>query len=86
MPELSRFLGIVVSMNYDDHAPPHFHVRYAGREASIAIRPLQVLGPGVPPRVLGLVLEWAALHQKELLVDWDLAERKLPLRRIKPLE
>lgn len=25
MPEICRFLGIVISMLYDDHAPPHFH-------------------------------------------------------------
>ena len=35
MPELSRFLGIVISMHYDDHAPPHFHVCYAGRKATL---------------------------------------------------
>jgi hypothetical protein len=28
MPELSRFLGIVIFMNYRDHQPPHFHARY----------------------------------------------------------
>ena len=26
----------------------------------------------LPPRVLGQVFEWAALHQGELLADWDL--------------
>lgn len=86
MPEISRFFGVVVWMNYDDHAPPHFHVRYGGRNASIAIRRLEVLGSQVPPRILGLVLEWAALHREELLVDWDLACRGLPLNRIPPLE
>lgn len=28
MPEISRFLGIVVYMYYKDHAPPHFHAEY----------------------------------------------------------
>ncbi len=28
MPELSRFLGIVITMFYRDHAPPHFHASY----------------------------------------------------------
>lgn len=86
MPEISRFFGVVVRMNFDDHAPPHFHVRYSGRRASIAIRPLQVLRTQLPPRILGLVLEWAALHQDELMVNWDLASRGRPPRKIAPLE
>nr|VFJ68455.1 MAG: protein of unknown function (DUF4160) [Candidatus Kentron sp. FM]VFJ68735.1 MAG: protein of unknown function (DUF4160) [Candidatus Kentron sp. FM] len=26
MPEIARFLGIVISMYFDEHNPPHFHV------------------------------------------------------------
>ena len=37
MPEISRFFGIVISMNYDDHNPPHFHVRYGGARATVEI-------------------------------------------------
>lgn len=37
MPELSRFYGIVVFMNYNDHAPPHFHARYQNQEVMIEI-------------------------------------------------
>lgn len=73
-------------MNYDDHAPPHFHVRYGGTQASIVIRPSRVLAGRLPPRILGFVMEWAALHQRELLVDWELARKQLPLERIAPLE
>jgi hypothetical protein len=29
MPELSRFLGIIVYMYFNDHNPPHFHVEYS---------------------------------------------------------
>jgi hypothetical protein len=28
VPEISRFLGIVIRMYYREHAPPHFHARY----------------------------------------------------------
>jgi len=27
MPEISRFFGIIITMNYNDHSPPHFHAR-----------------------------------------------------------
>jgi hypothetical protein len=33
MPEISRFLGIVVTMTYSEHPPPHFHVRYGSYKA-----------------------------------------------------
>jgi hypothetical protein len=44
MPEISRFFGIIITMNYNDHAPPHFHARYSGDQAIIDIWTLQVLG------------------------------------------
>ncbi|MBI1870563.1 MAG: DUF4160 domain-containing protein [Chlamydiae bacterium] len=28
MPEISRFLGMVICMYFNDHSPPHFHVQY----------------------------------------------------------
>ena len=62
MPEISRFFGIVVRMYYDDHPPPHFHVRYGEQKALMAIEPLAVREGRLSPRVLGLVTEWAALH------------------------
>ena len=36
MPEISRFLGIVIAMYYSDHDPPHFHARCA--EHAITVR------------------------------------------------
>lgn len=86
MPEVCRFLGIIISLNYNDHSPPHFHVRYGERKATIAIRELRVMEGRLPPRVLGLAMEWAALHQAELLADWDLARQNAPLNNIAPLE
>ena len=32
MPEISRFYGIIIAMFFDDHNPPHFHARYAGKK------------------------------------------------------
>ena len=57
MPEISRFFGIVIAMYYNDHSPPHFHVRYAGQKAVLAIDSLTVLEGEIPPRALGLAIE-----------------------------
>ena len=86
MPEISRFFGIVVRMYYDDHPPPHFHVRYGEQKALIAIEPLAVLEGRLSPRVLGLVTEWAALHSRELMENWNLARDHAPLKAVQALE
>ncbi|MEO5946476.1 MAG: DUF4160 domain-containing protein [Chitinophagaceae bacterium] len=66
MPSISRFLGIVIYFYYRDHNPPHFHAVYGEFEAEIVIEDLSVDVGYLPPRVLGLVMEWAALHKAEL--------------------
>src|ERR1035441_2734223 len=53
MPEISRFFGIIVQMYYSDHDPPHFHVRYSGHKALIAIETLALLRGRLSPRALG---------------------------------
>ena len=53
-------------MYHDDHNPPHFHARYGRDEAAIGIDPIQALEGRLPPRVLGLIVEWAMEHQEEL--------------------
>lgn len=73
-------------MNYGDHAPPHFHVRYGGQKALMGIEALTLLRGYLSPRVLGLVIEWAAQHRAELAENWDLAVRQQPLKPISPLE
>ena len=37
MPEISRFLGIIIRMYYRDHAPPHFHAEYGEYEITVDI-------------------------------------------------
>lgn len=85
MPELCRFLGIVIYMLYDDHKPPHFHADYGDYRISVDIRSGIVEGC-FPRRALSAVLEWYAIHRDELLENWDLAEKHQPLNKIPPLE
>ena len=86
MPEISRFFGIVIQMFWTDHAPPHFHALYGEHEALIAIDTLEVIRGSLPRRVMGLTLEWAAIHRQELASNWLLCENQLPLMKIEPLE
>jgi hypothetical protein len=85
MPRISSFLGIVITMYFDDHAPAHFHARYGGQDAEIGISPLTLLAGTLPPRVVGQVFEWAQTHQAELLDDWALVEAHQSPLPIAPL-
>lgn len=86
MQTISRFYGILIRMYYDDHAPPHFHASYSDFEAAIGIADLEVLRGEMPSRALSLIREWARLHRRELLADWELVERQQPLLSIDPLD
>jgi hypothetical protein len=86
LPRISEFFGIVIYVYYEDHGPPHFHAQYGGSEAVIRIDDLSVARGSLPPRALGLVIEWATLHRKELGAVWHQAEQMQPLSKIAPLE
>jgi hypothetical protein len=72
-------------MFFADHDPPHFHAEYAEHEALVTIETLGVLAGELPPRAMGLVTEWAALHQRELLEAWQRASKLQPVGKIEPL-
>lgn len=86
MSELCRFFGIVITMNYGDHPPPHFHVRYQEHRAKYRTGNLSLFEGWLPPRIRGFVLEWALQHQGELINAWKLAQLEQPIPAIKPLE
>ena len=85
MPELCRFLGIVIYMLYDDHCPPHFHAEYGEYKVSIEIE-TGVMDGRFPRRALAALMEWYEEHKAELNEDWALAAGHLPLKKIAPLE
>ncbi len=50
------------------------------------IENLEVMAGHLPRRALGLVLDCAELHQRELRDNWALAQQRKPLNDISPLE
>lgn len=85
MPEICRFFGIIIAMFYDDHNPPHFHARYGDEKVAVEIETLRILEGNLSPRALGLVIEWAAKHQEELLYNWELVKKNQSPHKIEPL-
>jgi hypothetical protein len=85
MPEICRFYGIIIKMFYNDHNPPHFHAEYGDKLALVNIQTLAVFAGHLPPRALGLVTEWASLHQPELMGLWKKAREQKALGKVEPL-
>ncbi len=38
MPVISKFLGIIITMHWEDHAPPHFHAKYGEYDITVNIQ------------------------------------------------
>ncbi|HOB72019.1 MAG TPA: DUF4160 domain-containing protein [bacterium] len=85
MPEISRFLGIVVFMNFKDHNPPHFHAMYGDYQIIVEINTGVVEGK-FPKRALSLLMEWYEIHREELLKNWETLKNKGSYEKITPLE
>jgi hypothetical protein len=86
MPTISTFYGLLIQMFFRDHAPPHFHVKYAEHKAVIDIQGLVLMEGQLPRRALSLALDWAELHRDELLEDWRLCQAMENPKPIAPLE
>jgi hypothetical protein len=89
MPTISAFYGILVLMFFRDnrqHHAPHIHARYQGEEVVLSITDGEVLTGSVPPKQLKMLQAWIAIHQEELMVDWNLAVNGEEPFRIAPLQ
>lgn len=85
MPRISAFYGMVITMHWDDHPPPHFHVRFGEYRATISIQTADMIEGDLPARALKLVREWAGIHQHELRENWRRARMHEPVIPIEPL-
>ena len=85
MPQISTFYGLIILMNYKDHAPPHFHVWYGEYKITVTILNGIVKGT-MPQRALKMIFEWLEIHREELLSEWEKAQRGEILTQITPLQ
>lgn len=85
MPTLAIFYGIVITIYWFDHAPPHVHARYGEHEAQIDIQAVAILNGSLPRRAKAMVLRWTREHQAELMAAWDAASTGAQPGQIAPL-
>lgn len=85
MPQISIFYGVIITMYYNDHVPPHFHARYGEFRAEYAIGDGHLLAGYLPRRAETLVMDWLAIHRQELQANWDAMRADQAPQRIAPL-
>jgi hypothetical protein len=89
MPEIARFLGIIIRMYVEaghQHHSPHFHAYYQDAVAIYNIESLELIAGKLPRRQERFVEAWAELHQKELLENWERLQKGQPPVKIVPLQ
>lgn len=85
MPRISCFYGIVITMYFRDHNPPHFHATCGEYSAKIEIATGEAFEGRLPRRATRLIRKWTALHRSELEANWELARSRKALANIDPL-
>jgi hypothetical protein len=85
MPRISSFYGIVITMYFRDHNPPHFHAAYGEHSAKVDIATGEVFEGDLPKRAQRFIREWVELHGDELVRNWELARSRKTLATIDPL-
>jgi hypothetical protein len=86
MPIISVFFGIVIRINFFDHAPPHLHAAYGARRALFDLSTGRVIAGALPRRQTRFVLEWILKNRTDLMRNWELASEGLPTFKIQGLE
>jgi len=88
VPTISMFYGIIIRLYFapGEHPPPHFHAYYGDDRATVDSRTGEITSGSLPLKQTKLVVAWAALHQDELLADWELAMAGEEPFKIAPLQ
>lgn len=86
MPVLSKFYGIVIRMLCARPLVAHFHAIYQDWELVVGINPPRIMNGDAPFHMRVMVLEWAGLHQRELLAAWRSVSHAQAPAPIEPLQ
>ena len=72
MPVIARLQYCLISMYFEDHNPPHFHILgLDGREAQVRLGDLVVMKGEVERRALNEALDWAGKNAGFLQETWN---------------
>jgi hypothetical protein len=72
-------------MYFDEHNPPHIHVRYQNESAIFSIPSGDMTEGKFSSRNIRLVQAWIELHREELMMNWELCRNDEQPYKIEPL-
>ena len=84
MPTISRFNKYKITLNYNDHLPPHIHVQYEDKYATIDINEIKKIEGEIKEKDLKVIYRWMRLRKSEIINNWNLARKGEPLVPIMP--
>ncbi len=70
MPEICRFHKMIIYMNFNDHNPPHIHVKYNDVDCSVSITSGEVIIGDIPKKQLILIQAWIEMNRNALEFMW----------------
>ena len=83
MPEITRFLGIVIKIFFrGEHNPPHIHAVYGEFNGLFAIETMEMIEGDLSVCIQKLVKEWGEQYKDDLMQMWNNKE----LKKLPPLE
>ncbi len=91
MATLSLFFGIVITMRpelNERHHNAHIHARYQGKEAVFDVMTREIIAvgkDGFPSDQANMVKSWIAIHEQDLLANWELLNTQGTFFKIAPL-
>ncbi len=74
MPSITEFLGMWITINWNGHNPPHFHIRAGEYDAIMRIDNGTLIAGYLPLGKLNPLAKWAKLHQSALMDNWQRAQ------------
>ena len=82
MPEISRFFGIIISLYWRDHNPPHIHVRSGTDNFSITIKNRIIEGVA-RSKTVSIINQFMDEHEDELIELWEKAQKGETIKKIR---
>jgi hypothetical protein len=70
--QVARIGGVIIKVYSKEHAPPHFHVKYSGKQASFKIENCDILEGNLNNNEEKIVKYWFKIGGKFNLIDaWN---------------
>lgn len=76
MPTVAWVIGFAIVFFFEDHAPPHFHVRGKGVEAKFELADLALveIKGTLRPAEIRAIRDWARRHLPALYRAWNMVQ------------